>query len=58
MLTGRTASSSRTASPPCATPTAIVVVEDGRIVEEGTYAELLAHGGAFARLHAAQFDVA
>lgn len=33
----------------------IVVMEDGRIVEEGSYAELLALGGTFARLHAAQF---
>lgn len=34
----------------------IVVVEDGRIVEDGTYRELMARGGAFARLHASQFD--
>jgi ATP-binding cassette, subfamily B, multidrug efflux pump len=33
----------------------IVVVDGGRIVEDGTYRELLAAGGAFARLHAAQF---
>ncbi len=33
----------------------IVVVDDGRIVEDGSYAELLAAGGAFTRLHAAQF---
>ncbi|MHB1342516.1 MAG: ABC transporter ATP-binding protein [Coriobacteriia bacterium] len=33
----------------------IIVVDDGRIAEEGTYAELLAQGGIFARLHAAQF---
>ncbi len=36
----------------------ILVVEGGRVAEEGTYAELLARGGAFARLHAAQFEVA
>lgn len=33
----------------------IVVVDDGRIVEQGAYAELLALGGLFARLHEAQF---
>jgi len=33
----------------------IVVVDNGRIVERGTYAELLAADGAFARLHRAQF---
>ncbi len=33
----------------------IVVLASGRIVEQGTYAELLARGGAFARLHEAQF---
>ncbi len=34
----------------------ILVMEDGRIVERGSHAELLAAGGAFARLHAAQFE--
>jgi len=33
----------------------IVVVEDGLIVEEGGYRELLAAGGAFTALHDAQF---
>ena len=33
----------------------ILVMEDGAIVEQGTHAELLAAGGAFAALHAAQF---
>ncbi|XKG28416.1 ABC transporter ATP-binding protein/permease [Phycicoccus jejuensis] len=34
----------------------ILVMEAGRIVERGSHAELLAAGGAFARLHAAQFE--
>ncbi len=33
----------------------IVVLDDGNIVEDGTYAELVAAGGTFARLHADQF---
>jgi len=33
----------------------IVVVEEGRIAEQGTYRDLLAAGGAFSRLHDAQF---
>ncbi len=33
----------------------IVVVEDGRIVEEGTHDALLAKGGAYKRLYALQF---
>ncbi len=33
----------------------IVVLDGGRVVEQGTYQALLAAGGAFSALHAAQF---
>ncbi len=33
----------------------ILVLEQGRIAEQGTYAELVARGGTFARLHRTQF---
>jgi subfamily B ATP-binding cassette protein MsbA len=34
----------------------VVVLEAGRVVEQGSHAELLANGGLFARLHALQFQ--
>jgi subfamily B ATP-binding cassette protein MsbA len=34
----------------------ILVLDDGRLVEEGTHEALLTRGGAYARLHAMQFD--
>jgi ATP-binding cassette, subfamily B, multidrug efflux pump len=33
----------------------ILVMEDGHIVEQGTHTDLLAAGGAYARLYQAQF---
>jgi subfamily B ATP-binding cassette protein MsbA len=35
----------------------IVVMEHGRIIESGSHAELLAHGGAYAHFHQLQFQV-
>jgi len=34
----------------------ILVIEDGRVVERGTHAELLAAGGRYEELHRTQFD--
>ena len=33
----------------------IIVMEAGRVAEQGSHAELLAAGGLYARLHAIQF---
>jgi ATP-binding cassette, subfamily B, bacterial MsbA len=33
----------------------VVAMEQGRIVEQGTHAQLLKAGGLYARLHAMQF---
>jgi subfamily B ATP-binding cassette protein MsbA len=35
----------------------ILVLDDGRLVESGTHAELLARGGIYAALHRMQFNV-
>lgn len=34
----------------------IIAMQDGRVVEQGSHAELLARGGLYARLHALQFS--
>ena len=34
----------------------IIVMEDGDVVEQGTHTELLAAGGAYARLYQSQFE--
>ncbi|HEY1459753.1 MAG TPA: lipid ABC transporter permease/ATP-binding protein, partial [Casimicrobiaceae bacterium] len=36
----------------------IVVLDDGRVAEQGTHAELLARGGLYAKLHRIQFATA
>ena len=34
----------------------IIVIDQGRIAESGTHAELLQRGGLYAQLHRLQFD--
>ena len=34
----------------------IVVIEDGRVLEQGTHLDLLAAGGRYAELYRTQFD--
>ena len=34
----------------------IVVMQDGRVIDEGRHDELLARGGVYARLHELQFS--
>jgi subfamily B ATP-binding cassette protein MsbA len=34
----------------------ILVMDQGRVVERGTHAQLLGHNGLYARLHALQFQ--
>ncbi|MCL5961367.1 MAG: ABC transporter ATP-binding protein, partial [Chloroflexi bacterium] len=36
----------------------ILVLDNGRLVEQGTHAELLARGGLYARLYQTQFRLA
>jgi ABC-type multidrug transport system fused ATPase/permease subunit len=33
----------------------VLYIEGGRVIETGTHAQLIARGGAYAKLHAAQF---
>lgn len=33
------------------------MIEDGRVAERGTHADLLAAGGRYAELHRTQFDL-
>ena len=49
-------SSSPTGCRRCAQADLILVVDDGRVVEQGRHAELLARGGLYADLYRTQFD--
>jgi subfamily B ATP-binding cassette protein MsbA len=35
----------------------IAVIEDGRVAEQGSHAELITQGGLYAQLHRLQFNV-
>lgn len=48
--------SSRIGCPPVEHADRILVLDKGRIVEEGNHAELLALGGLYTHLHSLQFE--
>ena len=55
LTAGRTTIAIATASPQSSTPDQIVVLDEGRVAEEGTHAELLQQGGLSAELYEIQF---
>ena len=50
------ASSSLTACPRCALPTCILVIQNGKITEDGTHHELIAKRGYYYQLYTNQFQ--
>ena len=50
---GATTSPPKRVAAPRVARTAILVIVDGQVVEQGTHATLLERGGVYARLHAA-----